>query len=155
LVSAGIDDAFAFLADPRSVPSLEPSWTDLRFVTGPPRSFGLGSEREYIFRWSGFPVYLRLRVAEFEPPRRLTLEQVVGPWQSYRRAFTLRPVPGGTEIAEQDDFRGAPGPIDHLVHRLVVARQLRAIAAFRHEALVRHLGAHAPFAAAKRTTTRE
>jgi hypothetical protein len=140
VVSAGIDQAFAFLADPRSRAALESPSTDTRFVPGPPRDLGLGSEWEYIFRWWGFPVYLRLRVTEFDPPTRLVLDQVMGPWQSYRSALTLRRVGGGTRIAGQDDFSGGPGVFDHLVHRLVAARQVRAITRFRRDSLLRRLG---------------
>jgi hypothetical protein len=139
VVSASLEETFAFLADPRSLPALEPAWTDMRFVPGPARDLGLGSEREYVFRWSGFPVYLRLRVTEFEPPRRLVLEQALGPFQACRRAFTLRSLQAGTAIAEQYDFRAMPGVLTGLVIRLVVARQLDEIAKFHHEALIEHL----------------
>ncbi len=151
VVSASIDDAFAFLADPGSLAAIEPPSTDMRLVPGPPRVLGLGTESEYIFRWWGFPVYLRIRITEFEPPTRLVLEQVVGPWQSCRHAFTLGRIGGSTAIAGQDDFRGRPGVIDHLVHRLFVARQLRAIIRFRHEALLRRLGRPIALEAAVRT----
>jgi hypothetical protein len=140
VVAAGIDEAFAFLADPRTLPLLDPPRLDTRFVPGPPRDFGLGSEREYVFRWSRFPLYLRLRVAEFEPPRRLVLAQVLGPWQRFVQTFGLRRVEDGTEIAEQGEARFSSGVIEGLVHRLIVARELRAITAFRHVALLRHLG---------------
>jgi hypothetical protein len=144
LVLAHIDDAFAFLADPRSVSLRAPARMGVRFVAGPPRDLGLGSEREYIFRWSGIPVYVRLRVTEFEPPDRLALRQVLGPWQSYGRSFTLRRVPGGTSIAEHVDFRAMPGVLDHIVHRLVAARSLAEAAAVGRTALLRHLGGYAP-----------
>jgi hypothetical protein len=140
VVAAGVDEAFAFLADPRTLPLLDPPRLDTRFVPGPLRDFGLGSEREYVFRWSRFPLYLRLRVAEFEPPRRLVLAQVLGPWQRFVHTFDLRRVGDGTEIAEQGEARISPGVTEALVHRLIVARQLRAVAVFRHEALLRHLG---------------
>jgi hypothetical protein len=150
VVSAKIDEAFAFLVDPRNMRVLDPPWTDFRFVSGPAMEFGLGSEREHTFRWSGIPVYLRIRVTAFEPPTLLVLDQVVGPWQSYRLALTFQRVPGGTEITEQEDVRAMPGFLDHLVHRLFVVRQLRAIAAFRREALLTHLGAGLSFVEATR-----
>lgn len=140
VVSASIEDAFTFLADPRTLPLLDPPGIETRFVSGPPRDFGLGSEREYVFRWSRFPLYLRLRVTEFEPPKRLVLEQVLGPWQRHDHAFSLNRGRDGTEIAEQADVCAPPGVIEELVHRLFVARQMRAIAAFRRDALLRHLG---------------
>jgi hypothetical protein len=143
VVAAGIDEAFAFLADPRTLPLLDPPRLDTRLVPGPPGDFGLGSEREYVFRWSRFPLYLRLRVVEFEPPKRLVLAQVVGPWQRFVQTFGLRCVEDGTEIADQAEARSSPGVTEALVHRLIVVRQMRAIAAFRRDAFLRHLGAHA------------
>jgi hypothetical protein len=140
MVSAGIDEAFAFLADPRSLAAIEPPSTAMRFVPGPSGDLGVGTEWEYIFRWWGFPVYLRVRVTELDPPTRLVLEQVVGPWQSCRHALTLQRIGGGTRIMGDDAFRGRPGLVDHLVHRLVAARQLRAIVTFRREAVRRRLG---------------
>jgi hypothetical protein len=144
VVSAKIDHAFDFLADPAAIPLLDPPWTGARLIPAPGAASAPGDEREYVLRWLEIPVYLRIRVAEFEHPHRLVLEQALGPWQSFRQVFALRAVEEGTEIAETIDVRAMPGVVDHVVHRLVVARQLRAIDAFRRTALLRHLGAPAP-----------
>jgi len=144
VVAARIEDAFALLARPDALALLDPPWTDVRFMRGPSARSGPGAEREFVFRWSGVPLYLLLRISEFEPPHRLVIEQALGPWREFRIAATLRSVPGGTAIVERTDVLAMPGAVDHALHRFVVARQLRAIDAFRHEALLRHLGAAAP-----------
>jgi hypothetical protein len=141
VVAATIEDAFDFLADPATLPLLDPPWVDMRLMPGPSRGCGVDSEREYLFRWSGILVYLLMRVAACERPHRLVLEQVLGPWQSFRQTFALRPRPEGTEIADDTEIRAMPGVVDHVIHRLVVARQVRAIEAFRRAMLGRYLGA--------------
>ena len=140
VVAAKIDEAFAFLAHPDAMVLLDVPWTGIRLVSGPPRPLGLASEREYIFRWSRIPVYLRVRVTEYDCPYRLSIDQVLGPWRRFRNVSTLRSFPGGTVIGEETDVVAMPGVVDHVVHRLKVARQLDAIDAYRHGALLRHLG---------------
>jgi hypothetical protein len=140
VVAAPIDQAFAFLADPQSVPLLEPPWTRMQCMPGTPRDLGLGSEREYVFRWARIPVYFRIRATEFEPPFRLALEQVLGPWQSHVRRIALRRDGAGTRVTEHDEFCAPPGLVDHVMHRFVVTRQLASIGAYRRGALLLHLG---------------
>jgi uncharacterized protein YndB with AHSA1/START domain len=147
VVAAPIDATFAFLADP---PLLEPRWTSMQFVPGTPRDLGPGSEREYVFRWAGIPVYFRIRAAEYEPPFRLTLEQVLGPWQSHVRRITLSRDGAGTRVTEHDEVCAPPGVVDHVMHRFVVARQLAGVGAFRRDALLRHLGTPSTVGAASR-----
>lgn len=139
-VAAGAGEAFRFLADPASLPALDPPWVDARLVTGSGRSRVVGSEAEYLLRWFGVPLYLRMVVTELEAPRRLALAQLAGPWRRYTHAFDLRSVPGGTEIRERSDFRGGPGPFELCLHRFVIRRQLEEVVRFRRRALAEALG---------------
>lgn len=139
-VPCAIDAAFAFLADPASLPALDPPWVDARLVTAG-RDRAVGCEAEYVVRWFDIPLYLRLVVTELEAPRRLALAQAAGPWRSYTQAFDLSVVPGGTEIVERSEFRGGPGLFERGLHRLVIRRQLREIVRHRRAALMRALDA--------------
>ena len=94
---------------------------------------------EYVFRWSEIPVYLRIIVAEFEPPVRLVLSQAQGPWQSFIHSVTLRRTSNGTVVSELMRFRAAPGPFERVLHGFLIQRQFRKVIDFRKRALADQL----------------
>lgn len=139
-VAAPITQAFAFLDDPASLPALDPAWVDARLMTGKGECRSVGVEAEYVLRWFGVPLYLRLVVTRHEAPHRLALAQVEGPWRTYTQTFELRREGRTTVIDERAEFRGGRGPFEHCVHRFLVRRQLHAVARFRRHALIQALG---------------
>jgi ligand-binding SRPBCC domain-containing protein len=138
-VEAMAADAFAFLSDPHTLPLLDPPWLRAQLLSAAAGPVRQGSEMEYIFRWSGIPVYLRLVVTEYESPLRLVLSQAQGPWQSFCHSITLHPAGNGTVVAERMQFQAAPGVFERLMHRLVVQRQSQAVVDFRKQALSHQL----------------
>jgi ligand-binding SRPBCC domain-containing protein len=134
-VGARPEEAFAFLADPCGLPTLDPPWLKVQLLSVSAGLVHAGSEMEYIFRWLEIPLYLRLIVAEYEPPVRLVLSQAQGPWQSFVHTITLRPASNGAVISERMRFRVPPGPFERVLHGWLIQRQFRKVIHFRKRAL--------------------
>lgn len=141
VVAASPEDAFRFLADPAHAELLSPPPLAMRNMSA--EGAGLGADLEYVFRWAGIPLYMRLKVDRFEPPQRIVLVQTLGPWRHYRQIYTLSRVAAGTRIEETIEFIRRPGWIEWVLDRFSIQPYLREVAAYRQRALLKHLGAHA------------
>ena len=122
-VDAPPDRAFALISDPRNLSMLHPSCRDLRFMFQ--HMDRDGNEAEYVFRCSGIPIYVRMKVAESESPHRYVMKQVQGPWKDYTHSFLLRPHSQGTVISQRAEFTPAPGLANRALHEWVIRQQAR------------------------------
>jgi aspartate racemase len=103
-VERPIEEAFAFLADPR----MELQWnTWMREVRLPPGGdLGEGSTFQAVLRSMGRTVEITARVERYLPPREVTFRVVEGPFVS-RMAYTLQPA-GGDMTRVDVDFQADP-----------------------------------------------
>ena len=138
-VGAGLQETFEFLSDPRTLPQLDPPALKVQLLNWSPGPVRAGSEAEYIFRWSGIPVYLRIVITDYQPYDRIVIEQVQGPWQSYRYVCMLRAVLSGTEVSERAEVRARPGLFERALHMSLVKRQTWEILVFRQKRMKRLL----------------
>jgi hypothetical protein len=133
-VGAGLDEAFAFFADPRNLEAITPPWLKFRIVAAPDE-LRQGSRLRYRLRIFGWPVRWHTEIVDWYPPRSFTDVQLSGPYSLWEHTHRLVPTPGGTEIYDHVRYRVAGGPLAPFVQRRLVGRWLDEIFDYRAERL--------------------
>jgi ligand-binding SRPBCC domain-containing protein len=149
VVTAPLDDAFAFFAEPWNLERITPSWLRFRIFEAP-GALRAGARLRYRLRLYGIPIRWRTEIVAWTPPYGFTDVQRRGPFRLWEHTHRLRPVPDGTEIYDHVRYRLFLGPLGALVRRLVVRRRLDAIFDYRAAAVMVLLG-QAPGAQPRRT----
>ena len=130
-------DVFAFFADALNLEAITPPWLHFRILTAPPIEMREGTIIDYRLRLRGVPIRWQSEIIAWEPPRRFVDEQRRGPYRRWIHEHTFEEHDGATVVRDRVDY-AVPGGA--AVDRLVVARDLDRIFAFRHKALERLLG---------------
>ncbi len=126
---------FPFFADPRNLEAITPPLLRFRLLTPAPVAMGAGTFLQYALRIHGVPVRWDTLIQEWEPPSRFVDVQVRGPYRLWHHTHALQPLDGGNATLMRDTIRYAVGfgVLGEVVRRSVVARDVRAIFAFRAE----------------------
>jgi ligand-binding SRPBCC domain-containing protein len=134
-VSAPLEDAFRFFADPRNLPQITPAWVRFEVVHLEAAPLRAGTTNEYRIRWLGVPLRWQSYIPEFEELRGFIDEQVSGPYRYWRHEHIFAAFDGGTEVRDIVTYALPFGPIGSAVHALIVRRQLNEIFDHRERAL--------------------
>lgn len=126
-----LDEVFAFFADAANLDLLTPPWLRFRILTPTPIAMAPGTLIDYSIRWRGLPLRWRTRIEEWFPGRRFVDMQIRGPYRLWHHTHTFERA--GNETIVQDVVRYALplGPVGHLAHALLVARDVQRIFDFR------------------------
>lgn len=133
-VAASLVDVFEFFSDAFNLEAITPPWLNFRVLSEPPIAMRAGTLIDYKLRLHGLPIRWRTRITVWDPPHRFVDEQLRGPYRLWRHEHTFVGDGDETLVRDQVDYR-VPGGA--LVHRLFVARDVRAIFSYRHEVLSR------------------
>lgn len=139
VVAAGLEEAFAFFAEPRNLEAITPPWLRFRIVAAADELRG-GSRLRYRLRIFGWPVRWHTEIVFWRPPRSFTDVQLSGPYPLWEHTHRFTSVPGGTEIYDHVRYRVPGGPVAGLVQRRLVGRWLDEIFDYRGERLAELLG---------------
>jgi ligand-binding SRPBCC domain-containing protein len=122
------DEVFAFFADAGNLQELTPPW--LRFETLTPRPIEMrpGALIDYRLHLRFIPIRWRTRITVWEPPHRFMDEQLRGPYRLWLHEHTFEEDGDGTFCG---DFVCYAVPFGALANRLMVARDVRKIFAYR------------------------
>jgi ligand-binding SRPBCC domain-containing protein len=130
-VSVPRETVFPFFAEAANLERLTPPW--LRFsIQTPAASIRAGAAINYRIRIHGVPVRWESVITRFEPPECFVDEQRRGPYRRWVHTHRFLTADGGTLLVDDVEF-------DHVGRRLVgwlVARDLRHIFTYRHQALL-------------------
>jgi ligand-binding SRPBCC domain-containing protein len=118
------EELFLFFSNASNLEQITPPW--LNFI-------------DYRLRVHGFPVRWRTRINAWEPPHRFVDEQIRGPYRRWVHEHTFTSAKGGTRMHDKVTYAV---PLDVLVHRLFVLRDIKEIFQFRSGALRRRFGAN-------------
>jgi len=134
-VEAPPSEAFSFFADARNLEAITPPLLRFRLLTPDPIEMGVGTFLQYALRIHGVPVRWDTLIQEWDPPHRFVDVQVRGPYRLWHHTHELEPVDGGTATVMRDTVRYAVGfgRLGEVARRLLVARDVEAIFAFRAE----------------------
>ena len=139
VVAVGLEEAFAFFADPWNLEAITPPWLHFRIVEAPDR-LERGASLRYRLRIFGAPIRWRSEIVDWRPPRTFTDLQLSGPYPLWEHTHRLSPAVGGTEIYDLVRFRLHGGFVAPLVRRLAVGRWLDEIFDYRAARMRKLLG---------------
>lgn len=132
VVSAPIEQAFAFFADARNLERITPPWLRFRIVDAP-EQLSAGAALRYRLTLFGIPIRWRTEIVAWNPPHGFTDVQRRGPFLLWEHTHRLTPVEGGTEIYDHVRYRLFLGPLGTLVRRALVRRWVEGIFDYRAE----------------------
>ena len=117
VVSAPLDRAWAFYADPQNLEAITPPW--LRFhIDEAPAELRAGSLLRYRLHLFGVPIRWLTEIKRWQPERSFVDVQLRGPYLLWEHTHRLTPVAGGTEIHDHVRYRIVGGAlIDAVVRR--------------------------------------
>ncbi|MCS7089910.1 MAG: SRPBCC family protein [Verrucomicrobiota bacterium] len=140
------EQVFLFFADATNLEAITPPWLHFHILTPMPIEMRAGVQIDYRLKIHGWPVRWRSRISVWDPPHRFVDEQILGPYRLWQHTHEFLEVSGGTRV--RDHVRYAV-PMDWLLHRLFVRRDLEEIFRYRAMAIRRHcLQSHASHATA-------
>lgn len=126
------EELFPFFAEAANLERITPPWLSFRITTPRPIEVRAGARIDYRLRLRGIPVGWRTRIAVWEPPRRFVDEQLRGPYRLWVHEHGFAAGDGGTWCRDLVRYAPIGGA---LAHRLLVARDVTAIFAYRRAAL--------------------
>ena len=126
---------FPFFADARNLEAITPPLLRFRLLTPEPIAMGAGTFLQYALRIHGVPVRWDTLIQEWEPPHRFVDVQVRGPYRLWHHTHEVVAVDGGAASLMRDTVRYAVGfgALGEVMRRVLVARDVKAIVAFRAE----------------------
>jgi len=127
LIPAPLAETFRFFSDPSKIHDVTPPWAAFEIVRSEPLPMRAGTVNDYRIRWLGVPLTWRGLIIEYEQDRRFVDLLTGGPYRYWRHEHEFEARDGGTLMRDRVEYTLPFGALGRLVHRLVVARQLRQI----------------------------
>lgn len=134
LAPVSVQEAFAVFEDPRNLARITPPWLEFRIQTPNP-VMQRGARFDYTFRWNSLPLRWKTIITEYEPPFFFIDEMLKGPYAHWRHRHTFHPSEEGTVVTDEVDYALPLGKLGRLMHRLIVAQQLKEIFHYRQLSL--------------------
>ena len=128
---------FAFFADAFNLELITPPWLHFQVLTAPPIEMKVGAVIDYQLRLRGFPVRWQSEITEWDPPHHFVDEQRRGPYRRWHHEHTFVECEGGTRAGDYVEY-AVPGGV--VLRKLLVARDLKKIFAYRSQRLLEVLG---------------
>ncbi|MDX2091407.1 MAG: TIGR01777 family oxidoreductase [Kofleriaceae bacterium] len=124
-----------FFADAQNLSVLTPPWLEFAITTPRPIVMNAGATIDYQIKLSGIPLTWRTVIERWEPTRGFVDAQHGGPYEAWWHEHRFRA--DGDRTLMEDVVYYAPrfGLLGRIANRLFVARQLRAIFAYRGHAI--------------------
>ncbi len=132
-----LNELFGFFAEARNLEKLTPPWLRFKVLTKGPITMNAGTLIDYRIHWRGIPLRWRTEIEAWEPPHRFVDRQIRGPYRLWRHEHLFIDRGNGTSIIDRVEYAPFGGA---LAQRLVVARDVKRIFAYRHEVLHRTFG---------------
>lgn len=126
-----LEEVHAFFQDPRNLARITPPWLQFRILHPEGVRMERGAQIDYTIRWLGLPLRWRTVISDYNPPRSFEDTQARGPYSLWVHRHVFRPVGGGTLVEDEVRYRLPLGVLGRVAHRVLVARQLHGIFAYR------------------------
>jgi len=140
-VAAGIDETFAFFADPANLQRLTPPQLDFRILTPLPIEMKPGALIAYRLRLMGVPFGWLTRIDDWRPGVGFTDTQMRGPYARWVHRHAFEPAPeGGTIVRDRVDYALPLAPLSDPAHAMFVRPQLARIFGYRRQVIAGILG---------------
>ena len=135
------EDVFSFFAEARNLEKLTPPWLRFEVLTEGPIVMAAGTLIDYRIHWRGIPLRWRTEIEDWEPPHRCVDLQIRGPYRLWRHEHLFIDRGNSTAVIDNVEYAPFGGAV---AQRLVVARDVQRIFAYRHGALQQNFGTSSP-----------
>jgi len=136
-IPSPLETVFAFFSDATNLERLTPPWLGFNMVTPTPIEMRPGALIDYKLSIRGIRVSWRTEIVDWQPNRRFVDVQLRGPYKSWVHTHVFEAHEGGTLIRDEIEYQIAFGFLGSVVNRLVVARDLERIFAYRMQQTAR------------------
>jgi ligand-binding SRPBCC domain-containing protein len=137
ILSAGIEDVFAFFSNAKNLERITPKELCFRILTPQPITMQQHTTIDYQLKLYGLPFRWRACITTWDPPHTFVDAQEKGPYRTWIHTHQFRTVHNGTEIIDQVLYRLPFLPVGEVFHPLIAA-QIERIFAFR-QATITHI----------------
>jgi ligand-binding SRPBCC domain-containing protein len=154
-IAAPLEKVFSFFADPMNLPSIMPTWLEIRFeemtVIAPPvgtRAYLAGVGTKFVASYRALPflpmrIQSEAQIAGFALNDFFSDVQTKGPFRSWhhRHEFAVENRGGisGTRIRDRMEYEIGFEPLGRIINVLFIAPQMRRTFAYRQRAVERLL----------------
>ena len=136
-----LDEAWAFLADPRNLKTITPQYMGFEICDGADRSMYQGQIIQYIVTpVLGIKTKWVTEITHVVDKSFFVDEQRFGPYAFWHHKHFLKEVPGGVEMEDIIDYKIPFGILGQLVHPLLVKPKLNEIFTYRQHKLTALFG---------------
>jgi ligand-binding SRPBCC domain-containing protein len=132
------EQVFAFFADAANLEQITPPQLRFKILTPGPLVMREGLLIDYRLRVRGLGVRWQSQITVWDPPRRFVDVQRRGPYRRWVHEHRFIDLGGSTRVEDRVEYQVPGGPI---VHRMLVARDLRRIFNYRVGVLEERFGA--------------
>jgi ligand-binding SRPBCC domain-containing protein len=138
MLPLGIEEVFAFFADPLNLETITPPELSFEILTPEPQEIREGSLIDYRLRLYAVAFRWRARITVWAPPDRFVDEQVAGPYKLWIHEHRFLARKGGTVIQDEVLYRLPFWPVGELAYPFV-RTEVERIFRFRRNAIRRRL----------------
>lgn len=132
IVTGSPHEVFPFFSDAANLARLTPASFNFTVLTPMPIPMQAGTVIDYRIRVRGIPLRWQTLITAWDPPHRFVDEQTRGPYRTWIHEHHFEAHEQGTLMRDRVRFlaRG-PRPFNHLLHKLVVNRDVQGVFAYR------------------------
>ena len=140
-IPISIDEAWAFLSNPRNLKEITPSYMGFNIISGADRVMYPGQLIQYIVTpIMGIKAKWVTEITHVEHKKYFVDEQRFGPYAFWHHKHFIREVPGGVEMEDIIDYKVPMGILGQLVHPFLVQPKLDEIFEYRRKKLIELFG---------------
>lgn len=139
-----LEEVFAFFASAANLERITPPWLRFEIATPTPVAMHEGAQIDYRLVVHGIPLRWQSEITVWQPPHRFVDEQRRGPYRTWVHEHRFARDGEGTRLTDHVRYSLRGGRLlGGLIDRLLVARDVRRIFAYRALRLHELLGAPA------------
>lgn len=136
-----LEEVFDFFSEAKNLERLTPPWLRFEILTEGPIAMATGTVIDYRIRWRGIPLRWRTEIEVWEPPHRFVDLQIRGPYRLWRHEHLFIEQDNGTAVVDRVEYAPLGGA---LAQRLMVARDVERVFAYRQAMLAREFTVSTP-----------
>jgi ligand-binding SRPBCC domain-containing protein len=127
-----LGDVFEFFSNAENLEQITPPWLSFSVRSPTPILMREGTEIDYRLKIRGIPARWKSKIRVWHPPYRFVDEQIRGPYIFWMHEHTFKHDGNGTVCEDEVNYVPLGGAF---LNKLFVARDIRAIFAFRSQRL--------------------
>jgi len=136
-----IDEAWAFLSDPKNLKTITPDYMGFEILSGTDRPMYAGQIIQYIVTpIAGIKTKWVTEITHTKDKEYFVDEQRFGPYALWHHKHFIKPIAGGVALEDIIDYKIPMGVLGQLAHPILVKPKLQEIFAYRKQKLIELFG---------------